>query len=254
MHDGDGRVGGDVGGDGGVLDRPRLRPRRSAVNLSTAARSRGADRDAAARSGGRAGAGLPPLMTALPMGAVAIAGAVRRCASVSARAVLEARLTRIEALDPRLNAFTAVLADRARREAACSRCAGRGGARSGAARRRAVRVKDLYDVAGRITTAGSIINRSLPAAAADAALAAASARGRRGAGRHAEYGRVRLRLHHRERALRADPQSARPCAQRGRIVGRIGGGGGGGAGPIWRLAPTPTDRSACPPPSAASSG
>ena len=110
-------------------------------------------------------------MAALPHGAVAIASAVRR-GEVSARAVLEARLTRIEALDPRLNAFTAILADRARHEADAIDALVAAGRDPGPLAGVPFGVKDNYDVAGRTTLAGSIVNRGLPAASADAVLAA----------------------------------------------------------------------------------
>ena len=69
-----------------------------------------------------------------------------------------------------------------------------------------------------------------PPATRDAPLVAAPRGGRRGAGRRAQHGRVRLRLHHRELARRPDPQSARPGAHRRRLVGRLGRGGGGRPG------------------------
>jgi 1-carboxybiuret hydrolase len=102
-------------------------------------------------------------------GACAIADAVRR-GRLSAVAVLESRLERIEALDPRLNCFAMLLTDRARREAAAVDAMVAAGRDPGPLAGVPFGVKDNYDVAGRVTTAGSIINRALPAARADAIL------------------------------------------------------------------------------------
>ena len=80
-------------------------------------------------------------------------------------------------------------------------------------------VKNLFDIAGMATLAGSKIERDAAPAARDAPARRAPRGGRRRAGRRAQHGRVRLRLHDREHALRADPQSARsrrasPAARR----------------------------------------
>ncbi|HUN92234.1 MAG TPA: AtzE family amidohydrolase [Burkholderiaceae bacterium] len=100
---------------------------------------------------------------------MAIAAAIAR-GEVAAAAVVEATLARIARLDPRLGAFTALTADRARGEA------GRIDARR--ARGEALpplagvpfAVKNLYDVAGLTTIAGSRVLASQPAAALDAPL------------------------------------------------------------------------------------
>ena len=54
--------------------------------------------------------------------------------------------------------------------------------------------------------------------------------GRRGAARHAQHGRIRLRLHRRERPRRRLPQPARPGADERRLVVGLRRGDGGGAG------------------------
>lgn len=102
-------------------------------------------------------------------GAAQIARAVRegRC---SALALVEARLERIEQLDPLLNCFTEVMADRARREAAAVDALVAAGRNPGPLAGVPFGVKDNYDVLGRVTTAGSIVNRTLPPAVADAVL------------------------------------------------------------------------------------
>jgi 1-carboxybiuret hydrolase len=85
----------------------------------------------------------------------------------SATAVIAECLARIERLNPVLNAFTAVLADRARAKAAAiDASAAKPGPLAGVP----FAVKNLIDVAGLSTLAGSKINRGHPAATADAPL------------------------------------------------------------------------------------
>jgi AtzE family amidohydrolase len=87
----------------------------------------------------------------------------------SATAVIEACLDRIQRLNPVLNAFTAVLAGRARDKAAAMDASG---AKSGPLAGVPFAVKNLIDVAGLPTLAGSKINRDHSPAASDAALVA----------------------------------------------------------------------------------
>ncbi|QRG05062.1 AtzE family amidohydrolase [Xanthobacter dioxanivorans] len=92
--------------------------------------------------------------------------------TVTARAVIEAVLARIAAVDPAVNAFTDVTAERARARAdridAC-RAAGEAlGPLAGVP----FAVKNLFDVTGLPTRAGSKINRDLPPADRDATLVA----------------------------------------------------------------------------------
>jgi aspartyl-tRNA(Asn)/glutamyl-tRNA(Gln) amidotransferase subunit A len=82
----------------------------------------------------------------------------------TAAAVTEACLGRIAALNPKVNAFTAVLADRARARAATAPTGPLAGV--------PYAVKNLIDIAGLTTLAGSKINRDNPPAAADAPLVA----------------------------------------------------------------------------------
>jgi len=103
------------------------------------------------------------------LGVIAIASAVRS-GRLSALALLESRLARIERLNPSLNCFTEILADRARREAGAVDAMVAAGRDPGPLAGVPFGVKDNYDVAGRITTAGSIINRDRSAAIADAVL------------------------------------------------------------------------------------
>jgi AtzE family amidohydrolase len=103
------------------------------------------------------------------IGIATIARAVRE-GRLSASAVVADRLTRIERDNPRLNCFTAILADRALREAAAVDAMVAAGRDPGPLAGVPFGVKDNYDVAGRVTTAGSIINRDLRPAAADAIL------------------------------------------------------------------------------------
>jgi len=103
------------------------------------------------------------------MSAAAIGRAVRE-GRLSALALIESRLTRIEKLNPRLNCFTSILADRARREAQAIDTMVAAGRDPGPLAGVPFGVKDNYDVEGRITTAGSIINNARRPASADAIL------------------------------------------------------------------------------------
>src|SRR3546814_5883592 len=70
----------------------------------------------------------------------------------SAVALIESRLARIERLNPRLNAFSEILAERARREAEAVDAMVAAGRDPGPLAGVPFGVKDNYDVAGRITT------------------------------------------------------------------------------------------------------
>src|SRR5262245_19347556 len=88
----------------------------------------------------------------------------------SALAVVEAALARIARHDPALNAFTAVTEARARQKAAAIDDARAKGAPLGPLAGVPFAVKNLFDVHGIPTLAGSKINRDLPSAARDATL------------------------------------------------------------------------------------
>jgi aspartyl-tRNA(Asn)/glutamyl-tRNA(Gln) amidotransferase subunit A len=90
--------------------------------------------------------------------------------TLSAAEVIEATLSRIERLNPLLNAFTAVLADRARAKAAAIDAAIAAGQAPGPLAGVPFAVKNLIDVRGISTLAGSRINRDHPPATADAPL------------------------------------------------------------------------------------
>ena len=104
--------------------------------------------------------------------ALEIAGAVatRR---VSARAVVAAALDRIAKRDPTLNCFTTLLGDRALAEAERIDRVIAGGGDAGPLAGVPFAVKNLFDVAGVTTLAGSRINRERPPAERDAAAVAA---------------------------------------------------------------------------------
>ena len=101
--------------------------------------------------------------------ALDIARAVRSGAA-SARDVLEATLVRIEARNPVVNAFTVVIADRARARAAELDAALATGAGVGALAGVPFAVKAMIDIAGVTTTAGSRLHRASPPAAQNAAV------------------------------------------------------------------------------------
>jgi AtzE family amidohydrolase len=101
--------------------------------------------------------------------AIEIAAAVRSGA-VSAVDVAQAALSRIGADDPQLGAFTAVTADRALAEAAKVDAVVAGGGEPGPLAGVPFAVKNLFDIAGLPTLAGSKINADHPPAAHDAVL------------------------------------------------------------------------------------
>src|ERR1700731_198485 len=88
----------------------------------------------------------------------------------SAHSVIEATLTRIRAHDPLLNSFTAVTEQRALARAKALDDARARGERLGPLAGVPFAVKNLFDVAGLATLAGSKINRDAPPATRDAGL------------------------------------------------------------------------------------
>ena len=108
-------------------------------------------------------------MTLQPESATAhqIAAAVRS-GSLSAAALVETLLERVEATHSSLNAFTRVTAARARREAKAVDAAIQSGRDPGPLAGVPYAVKNLFDLQGETTLAGSKINRDLPPAAHDA--------------------------------------------------------------------------------------
>ena len=146
-----------------------------------------------------------------------------RAGRTSASKIVEAALARIRARDPLLNSFTAVTEQRALARAQALDA----GARARRTRYRPLAgvpfaVKNLFDIAGLPTLAGSKINRDAPPANArrDADRAARSRR--RHPRRRAQHGRIRLRFHRREHPRRAVAQSARSRAHDRRLVRRLG--------------------------------
>ena len=113
------------------------------------------------------------MTTPLPTGAAALAQAVRD-GSVTAGAVVEAALARIAATDARINAFTDLEAARARQRAAWLDQELAGGDRAALTRLPLLgvpfAVKNLFDVRGRVTRAGSKIELDQPVAPADGEL------------------------------------------------------------------------------------
>ena len=89
---------------------------------------------------------------------------------ISALAVTEAALARIAKHNPVLNSFTDVTADRARAKARAIDAAVAAGQNAGPLAGVPFAVKNLFDVQGLSTRAGSKINRELPPSARDASL------------------------------------------------------------------------------------
>ena len=98
-----------------------------------------------------------------------IAGAVA-AGRITALAVVEDALARIGARNPALNAFTAVTAERARKRADAIDAAVAKRQKIGALAGVPFAVKNLFDISGLATVAGSKINRAYPPAKRDAAL------------------------------------------------------------------------------------
>ena len=98
-----------------------------------------------------------------------IAAAVRD-GKISATEALRVSLARIESSNPALNAFTAVTSERARARAAAIDQARDEGRMLGPLAGVPFAVKNLFDVVGLATLAGSKINRDNPPAGADAML------------------------------------------------------------------------------------
>jgi AtzE family amidohydrolase len=89
---------------------------------------------------------------------------------ISARSVVEATLARIRECDPLLNSFTAVVEQRALARAQALDDARARGERGGPLAGVPFAVKNLFDIAGLPTIAGSKINREAPPASRDAGL------------------------------------------------------------------------------------
>jgi len=103
--------------------------------------------------------------------ALEIAAAVR-AGRVTARSITEAALDRIFSTHDQLNAFTTVTLDRARAEADAVDAALAAGRDPGPLAGAPYAVKNLFDLAGVVTTAGSKINRDHPPATTDATAVA----------------------------------------------------------------------------------
>ena len=101
--------------------------------------------------------------------AVATAVAIRS-GQTTARAEIEATLARIDAANPVINAFTDIVAERALRTADAIDAARAAGRDPGSLAGVPFAVKNLFDVAGLPTRAGSKINREHPPASRDASL------------------------------------------------------------------------------------
>ena len=114
---------------------------------------------------------LQPMSAGDLIGATAtkIAAAVRG-GQVRALDVLDATVARIQVVNPRINAFTALTLDRARAEAGGVDTLIAAGKDPGLLAGVPYAVKNLYDVAGEVTLAGSIINRDNPPAVQDATV------------------------------------------------------------------------------------
>jgi AtzE family amidohydrolase len=158
--------------------------------------------------------------------------------------VTEAALARIAKHDPVLNSFTDVTADRARAKARAVDAAIAAGKNAGPLAGVPFAVKNLFDVQGLPTRAGSKINRDLPPSPRDATLiermeaAGAVLVGALNMGEYA-YDFTGENIH--------DGPSRNPHDVTRMTGGSSGGSGGavGGGWCRWRWDPTPTARSGC---------
>ena len=176
----------------------------------------------------------------------AIAAAVR-AGTISARDVIEASLSRIDALNGQYNAFTTVTRERALSTAASIDTTRAAGKNLGSLAGVPFAVKNLFDLEGVVTLAGSKINRDNAPAAQDAPLVArleqagAVCVGALNMGEYA-YDFTGENLHDGPSRNPHDPT----C-----MTGGSSGGSGAAVPPAWcrwRSAPTPMARSACRPP------
>ncbi len=110
-------------------------------------------------------------MSAIPQTAVELAAAIRG-GEVSAMEAAQHTLARIEHLNPSLNAFTEITSERALEDAAAVDRAIAHGEIVGPLAGVPYAVKNLFDIEGLTTLAGSKINRDDPPAAEDATLIA----------------------------------------------------------------------------------
>lgn len=108
-------------------------------------------------------------MTTTAFDASAMAAAVAS-GEVSARELVDASLARIAATDDRVNAFTEVTRDRARAEADAVDAQRARGEPLGPLAGVPYAVKNLFDIEGVTTLAGSRVNQGLPTAPSDAVL------------------------------------------------------------------------------------
>ena len=114
-------------------------------------------------------------MSADPLAADASARTIAasvRSGAVTATAVARSALARIERTDPAFNCFTTVTAERALAEAAAVDRRRAAGEDAGPLAGVPYAVKDLFDIAGITTRAGSAIHAERPPAGADATLVA----------------------------------------------------------------------------------
>ena len=155
-----------------------------------------------------------------------LAGKIRQ-GGVSPVALTEELLARIDALDPRLHAFIALTRERALGQARAAESALRAGHDLGPLHGIPYAAKDLYDVAGLPTTAGTRVLKD-NVAAAGLRRRAPAVRGGHGAPGQDAHGAVRVRRRRHQPRPRHPAQSVAPGASRsGRIEQRLGRGGGG---------------------------
>ena len=147
--------------------------------------------------------------------------------NISAHDVTTAALARIAAKDNKLNSFTDVTPERALAAAKKIDETIASGGTPGPLAGVPFAVKNLFDVKGLPTRAGSKINRDLAPSQRDATLIERLEAAGRDSGRCAEHGRICLRLHGRERSRRVPSRNPHDLT---RMTGGSSGGSGGAVG------------------------
>ena len=183
--------------------RPVGRPRARNRDRTRMDPGSGAPRETSARRGGVAGAeqhdiaGIGAEVRAVnlrSLDAFGMAEAIRS-GGISAQEVVMAALARARTIGAQLNCYTAVFDEEALAAARSVDARLRAGTPVGPLGGVPVAVKNLFDVSGVVTLAGSKIDREKPPAGQDAAALEASAARRRSSHRHPGHGRICLRLH-----------------------------------------------------------
>ena len=167
----------------------------------------------------------------LPFDSITTLAAKIRTGTLSPVSLTEALLERIAALDGRLHAFIAVTRDRALAEAHAAELALRGGQDLGPLHGIPYAAKDLFDIRGVATTAGTRLLAGNVAQEDAAVVRRLAGAGMVVVGKTytVQFAFGGVGINHDQG--HAPQPVARDATRAGRLVERLGGGGGRGAGP-----------------------